>query len=72
MGTIRRFQISEGDLVVDARVDVNDATWNRLISLVQPGFAPPGLIPLMLSFRNLEMLELQASASVLPALAYSI
>jgi len=70
-GTIRRVQIGEGDLAGDARVDVHDATWNRLISLVQPGFAPPGLIPLMLSFRNLGILELQASASGLPALTYS-
>ena len=66
-GTIRRFQIGEGDLVDDARVDVNGATWNQLISLIQPGLSPP-----MPSFHNLEIVELQASASVLPALAYSI
>lgn len=69
---IRRFQAGEGDLVADARVDVNGATWNRLMSLVQPGMAPPGPIPLLLSVRNLEIIELPASASGLPALTYSI
>jgi hypothetical protein len=69
---IRRFQAGEGDLVADSRVDVNGATWNRLISLVQPGMEPPGPVPLLLSVRELEIIELPASASGLPAATYSI
>jgi hypothetical protein len=69
---IRRFQAGEGDLIADSRVDVNGATWNRLMSLVQPGMEPPGPVPLLLSVHELEIIELPTSASGLPAVTYSI
>jgi hypothetical protein len=69
---IRRFQAGEGDLDTDARVDVNGATWGRLIALVDPDGAPPGPVPVMLSMRDMEIVELPRTASGLPAVTYSI
>jgi hypothetical protein len=69
---IRRFQAGEGDLTQDARVDPGGATWNRLIQLVSPGNAPPGPVPLLLTYRESTITELPSSASGYPALIYTI
>jgi peptidoglycan hydrolase-like protein with peptidoglycan-binding domain len=68
---IRGFQQIQG-LVADARVDVNGATWRRLIDLVDPGDAPPGGTPLLLAVSDFEVLELPRNASGLPSLTYTV
>jgi hypothetical protein len=68
---IRGFQQVQG-LVTDARVDVDGATWRRLMSLVQPGEESPGGVPLLLTASTFEVTELPVSASGLPALTYTV
>jgi hypothetical protein len=68
---IRTFQLVQG-LGADARVDVNGATWQRLIGLAQPGGFVIGGVPLLLVSSSFEVTELPASASGLPSLTYTL
>jgi hypothetical protein len=68
---IRRFQAVQG-LTTDARVDVNGATWQRLLSTAQPMAPPVGGVPLLLVASTFDVIELPTTASGLPSLTYSI
>ncbi|HEV7647665.1 MAG TPA: hypothetical protein VGP26_05860 [Actinophytocola sp.] len=68
---IRGFQQVQG-LVTDARVDVNGATWQRLMAIVHPGGEPPGGVPLLLTASTFDVTELPRSASGLPSLVYTM
>lgn len=69
---IRRFQVGEGDLGTDARVDPGGGTWTRLMLRVNPGSAPPGPVALLMSYRDGSIVELPSSASGYPAFIYTI
>lgn len=70
---IRTFQTVQDGLIADARVDVGEATWARLMELVDPGHAPFGAgVPLLLSVSDFEVTELPESVGPSPSLIYTL
>jgi hypothetical protein len=69
---IRTFQSVQQGLAQDARVDVNDQTWQRLVSLAGLSSPPLGGVPLLLVVSSFDVVELPSSASGMPSLTYSL
>jgi peptidoglycan hydrolase-like protein with peptidoglycan-binding domain len=71
VGAIELFQ-SVQMLSADGVVDVDGATWNRLIEIADVQNIPDGPTGMVLSAANLSVVELPQSSSGFPALSYSV